>query len=56
LRHIGKSGEEIYGTDEKGNSLEPEFEPGILEVTGTQVAASVGNALVQSFNAGLGTV
>jgi hypothetical protein len=56
LRHIGKSGEEIYGTDENGTSLEPEFPPGILEATGTQVAASVGNALVQSFNAGLGTV
>jgi hypothetical protein len=62
LRHIGFSDEEIYGTDEQGKSLAPGADetskalPGILEATGPQIAANVGNALVQSFNAGLSGV
>ena len=59
LRHAGYSDEDIYGTDEQGNSLAPqegEAQPGILGATGPVNAAAVGNALVQTFNAGLGTV
>jgi hypothetical protein len=59
LRHAGYSDEDIYGTDERGESLAPPADgpqPGILGATGPQNAAAVGNALVQTFNAGLGAV
>jgi hypothetical protein len=58
LRHAGFSDEQIYGTDEQGNSLAPEPRPGILE--GQQVIqrkqADIAALLAAEFNAGIGGV
>ena len=54
LRHVGFSDEQIYGTDESGESLAPVPLPGILaSAGGVANAAAVGDALALSFTRGL---
>lgn len=58
LRHLGYSDAEIYGVDaQTGEPLAPDPRPGILQsaqqVTGTDVAANVGDLLQRALNTGV---